>query len=188
MSANTAPSTTDTPPFRYTSCAGAGHRAAVAGLVGRERHVRDPQPVRTAGRPRAGGRSRREAVRARHVPVSVGHRAARRPSAGVHRHRRVRPFQADDRSQRAAHDGVRCVRSAGRAVRRRDRPASADHHRAEHRRPTAAAAPARARPRPAPQRVDHRPALLPLDAVDLQPDLQRLARPRGSTGRVRSPN
>ena len=38
-----------------------------------------------------------EEVRAGHVPVPVGHRAARRPPAGLHRHRRLRPLQADDR-------------------------------------------------------------------------------------------
>ena len=84
-----------------------------------------PNPAGPLADPDAGRRARREAVRARHVPVPVGRRAARRPPAGLHRHRRVRPLQADDRPQRAAHDGLRRVRPARRAVRRRDRAAPA---------------------------------------------------------------
>ena len=42
-------------------------------------------------------------------------------------------FQADGRPQRAAHDGLRRVRSAGRAVRGPDRHPPADDHRGEHR-------------------------------------------------------
>ena len=43
-------------------------------------------------------------------------------------------------------------------------------------------------PRPAPQRVDHRSRVLPVDAVDLQPGLQRLVRRPISTERARSPS
>ena len=98
---------------------------------------------RTAGRPRAPstrptrpgrwpsrtGRRAAEEVRPGHVPVPVGHRAARRAPAGLHRHRRLRPLQADDRPQRPARAGLRRVRPAGRAVRRADRPAPAHHDR-----------------------------------------------------------
>ena len=87
-----------------------------------EQHVRGAEPGRAAGRPRQRRRPA-EAVRARHVPVPVRRRPARRPPAGLHRHRRLRPLQADDRPQRAAHDGLRRLRPARRAVRRR-RPAS----------------------------------------------------------------
>ena len=53
-----------------------------------------------------------------------------------------------------------------------------------------AAAPARAEPRPAPLDRDDRPRLLPLDAVDLRPHLRLVVRPRatapdGGTGRAR---
>ena len=41
-------------------------------------------------------------------------------------------------------------------------------------------------PRPAPQRRDHRRGLLPVDAVDLPADLQRLVRRRGAAGPGRS--
>ena len=85
----------------------------------------------------------------------------------------LRPLQADDRAQRAARAGLRRVRPARRAVRRADRPAPAGHHRGEHRDHARAAAPAGAGARPAPQRRDHRPGVLPLDAVDLPADLQR---------------
>ena len=44
---------------------------------------------------------------------------------------------ADDRAQRAAHDGLRRVRAARRAVRRADRHAPAHDHRGQHRRATA---------------------------------------------------
>ena len=43
------------------------------------------------------------------------------------------PLQAHDRPQRPAHDGLRRVRAARRAVRRADRPAPAHHDRGERR-------------------------------------------------------
>jgi hypothetical protein len=54
---------------------------------------------------------------------------------------------------------------------------SAGHHLPEHRRVHPAAAPARAGARPASHDRHHRPGVLPLDAVDLPTDLQRLVRP-----------
>ena len=104
----------------------------MAGPLGARGHLRGAQPGRPAGRAGPGRRAPEE-VRPRHVPVPLGHRAARRPPAGLHRHRRARPLQADDRAQRAARAGVRRVRPARRAVRRADRSAPADHHRGEHR-------------------------------------------------------
>ena len=171
-------SVTDTPTPSVHRRARAGDRAALAGPVGRRAHVRDAEPDRPARRPRARGRPRREAVRARHVPVPVGRRAPRRPPARLHRHRRVQPLQADDRPQRAVLDGVRRVRPPRRAVRGADRSAPEDHDRPERRHDAPPAAPARPQPRPPAQRRDHRPGLLPLDAVDLQPDLRRLVRHR----------
>ena len=154
------------------------HRVAVADLVGRERHVRDAQPVRPVGRPCPGRAARREAVRARHVPVPVRQRPPRRSPARLHRHRRLRPVQADDRPQRVAHDGLRCVRPPGRAVRGRDRPTSPHHDRREHLDVPTSAGPPRPGPRSATKHLDHRSAVLPVDAVDLQPDLRRLVRRR----------
>ena len=116
------------------------------------------------------------AVRARHVPVPERRGPPRRPPARLHRHRRLRALQADDRPQRAARDGLRRVRPAGRAVRGADRAAPACHHRGERREHAPPAARARARSRPAPQRRDHRPRVLPLDAVDLPAALRLLVR------------
>ena len=85
---------------------------------------------RHAGRP--------EGVRARHVPVPVGRRAARRPSRGLHRDRHRRALQAHARLQRPAPDGLGRLRPARRAVRDQDRHAPARDHAEEHRRPSAA--------------------------------------------------
>ena len=115
----------DIPPYRYTAALAQEIELRWQDWWDAPPHVLHAQPGRPAGRPRAGRRARREAVRARHVPLPVGYRPARRPPAGLHRHRRVRPLQAHDRAQRAAHDGLRRVRPARRAVRRRDRPAPA---------------------------------------------------------------
>ncbi len=175
---NPPSASSDTPPNRYDAALAQDHRAALAGLVGRAPHVRDAEHRRPAGRRRAGRRARREAVRARHVPVSVGQRTARGAPPRLHRHRRVRPLQAHDRPQRAARDGLRRLRPARRAVRRGDRPAPEDHDRSEHRHLPTPAPPARPGPRSAAQRVDHRSRVLPLDPVDLQPGVQRLVRPR----------
>ena len=59
---------------------------------------------------------------------------------------------------------------------------------AEHRDHAPAAAPAGAGPRPAAQRLDDRPGVLPLDPVDLPADLQHLVRRGGAAGPGRSPS
>ena len=64
-----------------------------------------------------------QAVRAGHVPVPQRRGPARRPPAGLHRHRRLRPLPAHDRPQRGPHHGLRRLRPARRAVRGADRPA-----------------------------------------------------------------
>ena len=95
-----------------------GDRGPLAGPLGGRGHLRDAEPRRGPER-----RVRRavaeppQGVRARHVPVPVGRRPARRPPAGLHRHRHLHPLPADDRPQRAAPDGLRRLRAAGRAVR-----------------------------------------------------------------------
>ncbi len=160
----------------------AADRGRVAGPLGRTRRVRDAEPGRTAGRSRSGRRTGREAVRPGHVPVPVRCRPARRPPARLHRHRRVLPLQADDRPQRALHDGVRRVRPARRAVRRADRHPSGRHDRCEHRQHAAPAATPRAEPRHPAIDLHDRSAVLPLDPVDLQPDLQRVVRRRAGEG------
>ena len=107
--------------------AGPRDRAQVAGPLGRRGHVRVTQPGGTLGRPGRRRQPRPEAVHPRHVPVPVGHRAARRSPARLHRHRCVRSVPADGRPQRPLHDGLRRVRAPGRAVRRADGHPSGDH-------------------------------------------------------------
>ena len=107
-----------------------------------------PNPAGPLADPEAVAARGPEAVRARHVPVPLGHGAARRPPVGLHRHRRVQPLPADGRPQRAVHDGLRRLRAARRAVRRADRHAPGDHHRRERRHLPAPDPPPRPEPRP----------------------------------------
>ena len=155
-------------------------RAALAGALGRQRHVRGAEPGRAARRPRGRRRARPQAVRARHVPVPVGHRPARRAPAGLHRHRRLQPLPAHGRAQRAVHDGLRRLRAARRAVRRADRHAPGDHDCPERGDVPRADPSHRPEPRPPPLDRHHRPGLLPLDAVDLPADLRVVVRSRHS--------
>ncbi len=148
----------------------------MAGPVGGRAHLLGAEPGRPAERGVRRGRGPQEALRAGHVPVPERGGPARRSSARVHRHRRLRALQADDRAQRAARDGLRRVRSPGRAVRGADRPAPARHDRGERRDHAPAAPRARPRSRPAPQRGDDRSRVLPLDAVDLPAALRLLVR------------
>ena len=66
-------------------------------------------------------------------PYPSGGRPARRPSGGLHRHRHPGPLPPHARLQRPAPDGLGRLRPARRAVRHRDRHASARHHAEEHR-------------------------------------------------------
>ncbi len=161
-----------------------GHRGALAGQVGRRRHLRLAEPRRATGRCDIGSRPAKE-VHPRHVPVPQRRRTAHGPPPWLHRHRHLCPLSADDRPQRAVHDGLRRLRSARRAVRRADRPAPGYHHQRQHRQHAPPTAPPRAQPRPPPQHQHHRPRLLPLDPVDLPPNLQRLVRPRAEQGAPR---
>ena len=129
--------TTDTPTagipsHRYTAALARRIETAWQERWEREGTFHAPNPTgplsdgfdEVAGRP--------QPLRAGHVPVPERRWAARRPPAGLHRHRRLRPLPADVRAQRAAHDGLRRVRPARRAVRDRDRAAPPDHHRGQH--------------------------------------------------------
>ena len=142
----------------------------------------DAQPGR---RPQPGIRPDRrpaQAVRARHVPLPQRRGSARRPPARLHRHRRLRPLPADVRSQRRAHDGLRRVRPARRAVRGADRSTPPHDHRGQHRDHAAPVAADGHGLRHAPVGRHHGRALLPLDPVDLPADLQRLVRLRCRPG------
>ncbi len=154
----------------------------MAGPVGVRAHLLGPEPVRPAVGGIRPGRRPREAVRPRHVPVPERRGPPRGASARLHRDRRVRPLQADDRLQCPPRHGLRRIRPPGRAVRRPDRSASAGHHRGQHREHAAAAACARARTRLPSGRGHHRRVVLPVDAVDLPADLQLLVRRRRATG------
>jgi valyl-tRNA synthetase len=70
--------------------------------------------------------------------------------------------------------GYDAFRAAGRAVCRADRTAPAQDHRREHGHDAASAAPAGTGPRRPPRDRDDRPRVLPVDPVDLRPDLQQL--------------
>ena len=157
--------------------AGRADRDRLAGPLGTGGHLPRPQPDRPAGGGFRPGRRAAAPLRDGHVPVPERRGAARRPPAGLHRHRRVRPLPADVRRQRAAHDGLRRVRPARRAVRGGDRTAPPGDHRGQHPGLPPAAAPAGAGPRPAPRRRHHRRRVLPVDPVDLPADLRRLVRP-----------
>ena len=114
------PAASATPPRSPTRSRRAGRSAGQ-----REGTFNAPEPRRAAVRRFRPGRDPAARLRHGHVPVPVRRRSARRPPAGLHRHRRLRPLPADARRQRAAHDGLRRVRAAGRAVRGADRPAPA---------------------------------------------------------------
>ncbi len=164
-----------------------GHRARtpLAGPLGGRPRLRDTQPGGRSRRSGDVGIGRRAAVRIGHVPVPVGLRPARRPPTRVHRHRRLYPLPADGWAQRAVHDGLRRLRAACRAVRRADRPAPGCHDGVQRRQLPQAAAPVGDEPRPAARDRDHRPRLLPVDAVDLRPHLRLLVRPRRHRARRR---
>ncbi len=123
----------DIPPYRYT--------AALAGAIEarwQDRWDAEQAPSRRRTRPGRSPTARcsRPAPRSLpdgHVPVPERRGTARRAPAGLHRHRRAGPLPAHDRAHRAAHDGLRRVRAARRAVRGADRHAPARHDRGEHR-------------------------------------------------------
>ncbi len=178
-----APATPDdAPKFRYSGALAQEIELRWQDRWDARRHLRDPEPGRPAGGPGQDRRPAEEAVRARHVPVPIRNRPARRPSARVHRHRHLHPVQAHDRLQRHVHHGLRCLWPTRRAVRRADRAASGGHHQRQRRQLSPPASPAGAQPRPTAQRQHHRSRLLPLDAVDLPADLQLVVRHRSRQG------
>ena len=173
-------------PFRYG--------AALAEEIERRWQDRwEREGTFQAPNPGEPGSERDEGLPAGHVPLPLGGGAARRAPAGLHRDGRPGPLPADDRSQRAARDGLRRLRPARGAVRGADRHAPAHHHRGQRRPLQGPAAPAGPGPRRAPVGRDHGCRLLPLDPVDLSEDLRLLLRraaapraaDRGTGGRVR---
>ena len=169
--------------------AGQRDRDALAGSVGGRPHLLGPQPRRPAGRGVGAGGRQAEALRPRHVPVPERRRAPCGPPARLHRHRRLRPLLADAGPQRPPRDGLRRLRSPRRAVRGADRPAPPGDHRGQRRQHAPPAPGAGPRSRSPSRGRHHRRRLLPLDAVDLPPDLRLLVRrrrrPRPSDRRAR---
>ncbi len=119
-----------------------------------------------------------EILRPRHVPVSIRRRAARRPSGGLHGHGHRLPLQARQGVQRAASDGLRRLWPPGRAIRRGDRDAPADHHREEHRQLYAPDKGPWLFLRLGPRGAHMRPRILQVDAVDLREAIREGARLR----------
>ena len=88
---------TDETPFRYTAAMARDIESRLAGPVGGGGHVQRAQPRRAVGRSRGGRGARREARRARHVPLPFRRGPARRPPARLHRDRRLLPLPPDAR-------------------------------------------------------------------------------------------
>ena len=169
----------EVPPFRYTAALADQIELAWQDRWEREGTFNVPNPIG----PLSQGF---DAVADRHhlfvmdmFPYPVGGGPARRTSARVHRYRRLRQIPAHARRKRTAHDGFRCLRTAGRAIRGADRAASGGHDVLPNRRVQTAAAADGSGPRSASGLRDHRQGLLPLDPMDLPPDFQQLLRPRG---------
>ena len=173
-----------------------GDRAALAGAVGRRRHVRGAEPGRSAGRPRGRRRPRPEAVRARHVPVPVGHRACtsatRSASSAPTSTAATSGWPATTCCTRWASTPSACPPSSS-PCRPAQHPAiTTAENVATYRRQLRRLGLSHDR-----RRVDrhHRPRLLPLDAVDLHSDLRRPGttptpptRPAASAAPGRSPS
>ena len=178
----------DVPPYRYTAAMAGEIEARWQDFWDENGTFHAPNPTGAAGRPRATrGPARRSCTCMDMFPYPSGRGPARRPPAGLHRHRLLRPVPADGRVQRAAPDGVRRVRPAGRAVRGADRHAPA---RSPPRRTSSGTA---AQLRRLGLAHDdrrscrhHRRRVLPLDAVDLPADLQLLVRRGRGAGPGRS--
>ena len=124
-----------------------------------------------------------QVLRARHVPLPLGRRPARRPLRGLHRDRHHHALEAHAGLERAAPDGLGRLRPAGRELRHQARRAPARDHRAGDRELPPPDRLGRLRLRLGARDQHHRSRLREVDAVDLPAAVQ--ARP-GLRGR-RSP-
>ncbi|CAA9532890.1 MAG: Leucyl-tRNA synthetase, partial [uncultured Thermoleophilia bacterium] len=134
-------------------------RAAPAGRVGRRARVRDAAGRRGVRRPA-------EELRARDAPVPLG-RAPHGARHELHHGRRRLPLPPPERVPGAAPDGLRRVRAERRERRHPHRRAPGRGDAPEHRHDPLPDAPHGLVDRLEPRARDVRPALLPLDAVDL---------------------
>ena len=112
--------------------------------------------------------------------LHVGHPEGYTATDILARYRRALGLQC------AASDRLGRLRSARRAIRHQDRPASAQDHRAEHRHLQAPDQVARLQLRLEPRSRHHRPAVLQVDPVDLPAALQLLVQSRRPTRPSRS--
>ncbi len=146
----------------------------MAARLGRRAHLGGEQRARRAP----------QGLRARDAPVPL-RRAAHRAPQELRARRRGRPLLAPRRASRAASDGLRRVRPAGREPRDQDGPAPARVDRGFDRRVPAPAARLGRLDR-LDARVRHpRAARLPLDPVDLPAPARARARlPQGGRGQV----
>ena len=151
----------------------------MAGAVGQAGDVRGPQPLRGAGR-RLGRPGRpRSVLRARHVPLSLGRRPPCRASARLHRLRQLRPVPAHAGRQSSSIPSgstpsacpPSSTPSRPASTRRSSTAENIDTMRRQLRRLGLAHDPRRVA-------LHRRPAVLPLDPVDLPADVRVLVRRR----------
>ncbi len=120
-----------------------------------------------------------QVLRARHVPLPVGRRPARRALRGLHRDRRHHPLEADAGVPGAAPDGLGRLRPAGGELRHQARRPPARDHRGGDRQLQAADRRGRVRLRLDARDRHHRSRVHEVDAVDLPPALPARPRLRG---------
>ena len=118
-------------PRSFDTPARSPRRSSCAGRTGgtSRGHVRGAEPGRPAGRARRGSPAGPKLFVLDMFPYPSGTGLHVGHPLGYIGTDVYSPLQADDRLQRAVHDGLRRVRPAGRAVRGADRPAPGDHHR-----------------------------------------------------------
>ena len=111
-----------------------------------------------------------------HVSLPLGSGSSRGSSRGLHRHRHHLPSQTDAGLQRPSPDGIRRLRSAGRAVRSSDRRPSSGNDDFGDRELPSSAQTIRIRLRLVAGVRHDRPGLLSMDPVDLVEGLRLVVR------------
>ena len=132
--------------------------------------------------PRRNGPLAAQILRPRHVSLSFGSGPARRASAGLHRLGHLFALQTPQGIQRPAPDGLRRVRSSGRAVRHPDGTAPGRDDRAQHRPLPRAARQDRLLVRLGPRGAHVRSEVLQVDAVGLPQNVRLLLLQRQAAG------
>ena len=150
-------------------------REEMAAAVGRDEDL-----------PRCGGQGEREVLRAQHVPLPLGGGAARRPPLGIHSVGHIRALQAHEGLQRAQPNGLRRLRTAGRAVRHTDGTAPGRDHRRKHKPLPRAVGQDRILVRLGPRGAHLRPTVLQVDAVGVPENVRVVLRQRPAEGHADS--